>query len=98
MTLRVIRVRTASVWTASFWTASFAAIVLVFAAAVADAQPNCEAVPRGPERTDCYLALSQLYRAQSNLAADKARAQSDAAWYRAITGTDPVKPKVRRRR
>ncbi len=93
MTLRVISVRTASVWTASF-----AAILLVFAAAVADAQPNCEAVPRGPERTDCYLALSQFYRAQSNLAADRALAQSDAAWYRAITGTDPPKQKTRRRR
>jgi len=58
MTLRVTSFRTANVRTASF-----AAILLVFAAAVADAQPNCEAVPRGPERTDCYLALSQLYRA-----------------------------------
>lgn len=93
MTLRVTSFRTATVRTASF-----AAILLVFAAAVADAQPNCEAVPRGPERTDCYLALSQLYRAQSNLAADRALAQSDAAWYRALTGTNPPKQKPRRRR
>jgi hypothetical protein len=93
MTLRVTSDRTASVWTASF-----AAILLVFTAATADAQPNCEAIPRGSERTDCYLALSQFYRAQSNLAADRALAQSDAAWYRAITGTDPPKQKARRRR
>jgi hypothetical protein len=52
---------------------------------------DCEAIPRGPERTDCYLALSQFYRAQSDLAAAKARVQADAAWYRAITGTDPPK-------
>ena len=79
-------------------TASLVAILLAVAPAAADAQPNCETMPRGPERTDCYLALSQFYRAQSNLAADRALAQSDAAWYRAITGVDPPKPKQRRRR
>ena len=78
------------------WTAS-AATILLFSG-VASAQPNCEAIPRGPERTDCYLALSQFYRAQSDLAAARARAQSDAAWYRAITGTDPPEHKTHRRR
>ena len=79
-------------------TASLVTILLVASPAIANAQPNCEAIPRGPERTDCYLALSQFYRAQSDLAADRALAQSDAAWYRAITGTDPQKYKPRRRR
>jgi hypothetical protein len=79
-------------------TASLVAVLLVVTPAVADARPNCEAIPRGPERTDCYLALSQYYRAQSDLAADRALAQSDAAWYRAITGTDPPKPRPRQRR
>ena len=79
------------------WTASLFAGLLVAAPAIADARPNCEAIPRGPQRTDCYLALSQYYRAQSDLAADRALAQSDAAWYRAITGTDLPKPKRRRR-
>ena len=80
------------------WTASVVAVLLVAFPGVANAQANCETIARGPARTDCYLALSQLYRAQSNLAADRALAQSDAAWYRAITGTDPPKPKPRRRR
>jgi hypothetical protein len=80
------------------WTASVVAVLLVAFPGVANAQANCEAIPRGPARTDCYLALSQFYRAQSNHAADRALAQSDAAWYRAITGTDPPKPKPRRRR
>jgi hypothetical protein len=79
-------------------TASLVAVLLVVTPAVADARLNCEAIPRGPERTDCYLALSQYYRAQSDLAADRALAQSDAAWYRAITGTDPPKPRPRQRR
>jgi hypothetical protein len=84
--------------TVSVWTASLVAVLLVASPAVADAPVNCEAIPRGPARTDCYLGLSQFYRAQSDLAADRALAQSDAAWYRAITGTDPPKPKPRRRR
>ena len=79
-------------------TATVIAILLASLPGAALAQANCEAMPRGPERTDCYLALSQYYRAQSDLAADRALAQSDAAWYRAITGTDPPKPRPRRRR
>ena len=79
------------------WTASVVfALLLAGFPAVASAQMNCEAIPQGPERTDCYLGLSQFYRGQSDLAAAKARAQADAAWYRAITGTDP--PKSHRRR
>ena len=79
------------------WTASVSAILLLGFPGVAGAQANCEAIPRGPARTDCYLALSRFYREQSYLAADRALAQSDAAWYRAITGTDPPKYKPRRR-
>jgi hypothetical protein len=55
-------------------------------------------MPKGPERTDCYLALSRSYQAQSDLAAAKARAQADAAWYRAITGEDPPRQQPPRRR
>jgi len=73
------------------------AILLAGFPGVASAQPSCEAIPRGPERTDCYLGLSQYHRGQSDLAAAKARAQSDAAWYRAVTGTDPPKRKPDRR-
>ena len=80
------------------WTASAVAILLATFPGVASAQVNCEAILHGPARTDCYLGLSQFYRGQSDLAAAKARAQSDAAWYRAITGTDPPKHTPYRRR
>ena len=80
------------------WTARALAISLAGLPGVASAQVNCEAIPHGPARTDCYLGLSQFYREQSDLAAAMARAQSDAAWYRAITGTDPPKHKPYRRR
>jgi hypothetical protein len=61
------------------WTASVVAISLASFPGVTNARTDCEAIPRGPERTDCYLALSQFCRAQSDLAAVKARTQSDAA-------------------
>ena len=81
------------------WTASVVAILLAgFSWRCKRAQVNCEAIPHGPARTDCYLGLSQFYRGQSDLAAARARAQSDAAWYRAITGTDPPKHNPHRRR
>jgi hypothetical protein len=80
------------------WTVSIVAILLASFPALATAQLNCEAMPKGPARTDCYLGRSQFYRGQSDLAAARARTQSDAAWYRAITGTDPPKAKPYQRR
>jgi hypothetical protein len=79
------------------WTTSVVAILLASFSGGASAQVNCDAVSQGPARTDCYLALSQFYRAQSDLAAAGARAQSGAARYREITGTDPPKHKPHRR-
>ena len=81
----------------TYWIACVVALSLASVSSVASAQ-NCDAIPAGPARTDCYLGLSQFYRGQSDLAAAKARAQADAAWYRAITGTDPPKHKLNRRR
>jgi hypothetical protein len=76
-------------------TASAVAIFLLASSPdVASAHVSCDAIPHGPARTDCYLALSQFYRGQSDLAAARARVQSDAAWYRAITGTHPPKHRL----
>jgi len=80
------------------WTARVVAILMAGLPGVANAQVNCEAMPRGLARTDCYLGLSQFYRGQSDLAAARARTQADAAWYRAITGSDPPKHKSQWRR
>jgi len=80
------------------YTASLVAILLASFPGVVSAQVDCAAVPAGPARTDCYLGLSQFYRGQSDLAAARARARSDAAWYRAITGTDLPKHEPHRRR
>ena len=56
------------------WTASVVAVLLAGFPGTASAQVNCEAIPHGPARTDCYLGLSQFYRGQSDLAAARARA------------------------
>jgi len=61
----------------------------------AGALDDCQAMAPGPARTDCYIALSRLHGAQSDLAAGKARVQSDTARYRAVTGA-PAKPRPRR--
>jgi hypothetical protein len=70
------------------WTASVVAIFLAGFAGVASAQVNCEAIPHGPARTDCYLGLSKSIVDNRTLPLPE-RAQSDAAWYRAITGNRP---------
>jgi hypothetical protein len=67
------------------WTASVVAIVLASLPDAARAQ-NCEAIPAGPARTDCYIGLSRIYQGQSDIAAGKARVRSDAARYRQVTG------------
>jgi len=60
---------------------------------LASAQHDCQTIPAGPARTDCYIALSRFHGAQSDLAASKARVQSDAARYRQVTGTR-IRPKA----
>jgi hypothetical protein len=55
---------------------------------------NCEAIPVGPERTDCYIGLSRIDRGQSSLAAGKARVKSDAARYWQATGTNRSKHRL----
>jgi hypothetical protein len=40
----------------TYWTASIVAISLASVSNVASAQ-NCEAMPAGPARTDCYIGL-----------------------------------------
>jgi len=58
---------------------------------LATAQGNCEAIPAGPDRTDCYIVQSRINRQKSELAATIARQQADAATYRQVTGKRPKK-------
>jgi hypothetical protein len=69
--------------------------VLLNASHFATAQENCEAIPAGPDRTDCYIVRSRIYRQKSELSATIARQQADAATYRQVTGKPPKK-KVQR--
>ena len=54
------------------WRASVLAILLSSFPSVANAQVDCNAVPAGPGRTDCYIGLSRIYQGQSDLAAARA--------------------------
>ena len=69
------------------WRASVLAILLASFPGVSSAQVDCDAVPHGPARTDCYVGLSRVYRGQSDVAAGNARVQSDAARLQRVTGT-----------
>jgi hypothetical protein len=62
------------------------AVAAITKPAAISAQGACEAIPRGPKRTDCFIGRARIANQKANLAYDKARAQSDAAWLRAVTG------------
>jgi hypothetical protein len=57
----------------------------------ATAQVNCETIPAGPDRTDCYIGLSRINREKAAIAAGAARQQSDIGIYRSVTGTSANK-------
>jgi hypothetical protein len=57
-------------------------------ATAANAQ-DCETVPAGPARTDCYIGLGRISQGRSDIAAGAARVQSDTARYRQVTGKSP---------
>jgi hypothetical protein len=69
------------------WTATVVAILLASFPGDVIAQVDCEAVPAGPARTDCYIGLSRIHGGQSGIAAGAARVQSDAARHQQVTGT-----------
>jgi hypothetical protein len=69
------------------WTASVLAILLAGFSSEVAAQVDCNAIPAGPARTDCYIGLSRIYQGQSDVAAGNARVQADAARLQQVTGT-----------
>ena len=77
--------------------AGCAALLIAGWPSSATAQINCETIPAGPDRTDCYIGLSRINREKAAIAAGAARQQSDVAIYRSITGTSSNK-KMRRMR
>jgi hypothetical protein len=77
------------------WLCGAALLAMAGSTGIASAQVNCEAIPAGPSRTDCYIGLSRINRDKSRIAAGVARQQSDAAIYRSVTGKRPG-TKVRR--
>jgi hypothetical protein len=62
---------------------------------LANAQVDCEVLPAGSARTDCYIGLSRVQQQKSEIAAGIAREQTDRAIYRQLTGQRP-KPRWHR--
>ena len=80
------------------WAAGVIATLLASFPGVASAQVDCNAVPAGPARTDCYIGQSRISQGQSDVAAGKARVQTDAAQYQQVTGTRSRSKPVKHRR
>ena len=72
-------------------TALFAASSLGFAMA----QVNCETLPAGQARTDCYIGLSRINRQKSEISGGVAQQQAETAVYRKLTGKRPNKKRRR---
>jgi len=80
-----LTMRLGVVWEVVLWS------VVLDSHNLAAAQGNCEVIPAGPDRTDCYIVQSRINRQKSELAATIARQQADAATYRQVTGKRPKK-------
>ena len=63
-----------------------AALVAASPLGLAMAQANCETLPTGPRRTDCYIGLSYINRQKSEISAGVAQRQAETAIYRKVTG------------
>src|SRR5262249_19271160 len=50
------------------------------------AQANCDSMPAGPGRTDCYIGLSRLNRQDFEIAAGAAQRSKDTARHHQVTG------------
>jgi hypothetical protein len=72
-----------------------AAAVVISVPDVARAQGDCETMPVGPARTDCFMVRARIQGQKSDIAATKARQSTDAAVLGVTTGTSP-KPKPRK--
>jgi hypothetical protein len=64
-----------------------AALLLASFLGVVSAKVDCNAVPAGSARTDCYIGLARVYQGKSDVAPGNARVQSDAARLQQVTGT-----------
>ena len=49
------------------WRVSILAILLPSFPCVANTQVDCNAIPAGPARTDCYIGLSRIYQGDNRM-------------------------------
>jgi hypothetical protein len=54
-------------------------ILVVLSGNASAAENDCEAIPAGRARTDCFILRARVHGLKANIAADKARQESSAA-------------------
>jgi hypothetical protein len=72
-----------------------AALLVTSSLGLTMAQVNCETLPPGPRRTDCYVGLSRVNRQKSEISTGVARQEAETAIYHKVTGKRPNKKRRR---
>jgi len=72
-----------------------AALVAASPLGLAMAHVNCETLPAGPARADCYIGLNRINRQKSEISFGVARQEAEAAIYRMVTRKRPNKKRRR---
>ena len=63
----------------TFISLALSTILVVLSSDVIAADNDCEALPPGPARTDCFILKGRVHGLKSSIAADKARQAGNAA-------------------
>ncbi|HVG50030.1 MAG TPA: hypothetical protein VM867_00195 [Xanthobacteraceae bacterium] len=71
--------------------------IFAFFAPAALAQVNCEAIPAGPARTDCYIGLARVGGGNAAIAGTKSQLATDSGILRQTTGQGVKKKSPRKK-
>ncbi len=63
----------------AFISLALSSILVALSSDLSMADHDCEAMPAGPARTDCFIMRARVHGLRANIAADKARRESNAA-------------------
>src|SRR5262245_32488153 len=90
-----VKARTACRWLC--FVAILLNVIIVISRNPAVAQVNCEALPAGPSRTDCYIGRARVGQGTSAISTEAAKQSRDAARFECINGRRPNRqgPSVR---
>jgi hypothetical protein len=91
--LQILRRR----WPAGIASCAVTCALFAFFAPAALAQVNCEAIPAGPARTDCYIGLARIGGGKAAIAGTKSQLATDSGILRETTGQGVKKKSPRKK-